>query len=619
LIFSTTGASASDVGNRLTYLDEFCDPYYAGLEMPKLTTPQWIGEEGVEAVIVLANDDLRDPEKHEQFMRPILQRLKQIDGRASVSLMANTIPPDHPLYEAWRSEGVSLETHTATHPCPCLQAGDFDKSKATFDNCVDLLTRITGGRAVAFRMPCCDSMNSVSPRFFTEIFGRTTPGGNFVSVDSSIFLLFTPNDPALPRSMVSDDDGQETFRKYVPTDRIMVNLVEDYPYPFVVGRLAWEVPSLMPSDWDAQYLNGKCSPKTVEDLKKAVDAAVIKRGIFSLCYHTHGWISNDQVVEMIDHAQKTHGAKIKFLSFREVLQRLDKNLLGGNSIRAADGQDNGVRLADLNHDGYLDVVVANGQVRQTRVWEPATATWATTDFPVPIVGVDSDGNRRDGGVRFGVLEANGFASILVQNETSAATWHFDGRRWIAESGGLKGLGIDGVVYTSLHGKDRGVRLRDLDGDGICELLVGNPDQNAVFRYQPQTRSWARLAIRLPGKATIVDDQGRDAGLRFVDLDEDGFADLIFSNADGYSAHLFNGIEEGWSREMLAGRRGERAAAEELPMIVRADGTNNGAWFNYRRMWVQNEQTGKAPDLPDHVDSRSFPDDFLAARKVSPGG
>ena len=27
------------------------------------------------------------------------------------------------------------------------------------------------------------------------------------------------------------------------------------------------------------------------------------------------------------------------------------------------------------------------------------------------------------------------------------------------------------------------------------------------------------------------------------------------------------------------------------MIVRADGTNNGAWFKYRRMWVQNEETG----------------------------
>src|ERR1043166_1264863 len=35
-------------GNRLAYLDE-SDPFYPGLQFPKLTTPQWIGEEGVEA------------------------------------------------------------------------------------------------------------------------------------------------------------------------------------------------------------------------------------------------------------------------------------------------------------------------------------------------------------------------------------------------------------------------------------------------------------------------------------------------------------------------------------------------------------------------------------------
>ena len=34
--------------NRLTYLDEFCDPYYPSHATPKLTTPQWIGESDVE-------------------------------------------------------------------------------------------------------------------------------------------------------------------------------------------------------------------------------------------------------------------------------------------------------------------------------------------------------------------------------------------------------------------------------------------------------------------------------------------------------------------------------------------------------------------------------------------
>jgi len=76
-------------GNRLTYLDE-SDPYYVGRNFARLVTPQWMGEEGVEAVVVLGIDDLRDttPQplsvgKYEAFLRPILNRLKQIDGGAA--------------------------------------------------------------------------------------------------------------------------------------------------------------------------------------------------------------------------------------------------------------------------------------------------------------------------------------------------------------------------------------------------------------------------------------------------------------------------------------------------------------------------------------------------------
>src|SRR5215831_7449962 len=75
-------------GNRLTYLDEN-DPYYVSRRFPRLVTPQWVGEKGVEAVVILAIDDMRDPKPYETFLRPILGRLKKIDGRAPVSIMSN--------------------------------------------------------------------------------------------------------------------------------------------------------------------------------------------------------------------------------------------------------------------------------------------------------------------------------------------------------------------------------------------------------------------------------------------------------------------------------------------------------------------------------------------------
>ena len=83
-VLSTVRAAPTDAvtaANRLTYLDDN-DPFYVGLDFPKLTTPQWVGEAGVEGVVILAIDDMREPQRYETFLRPILERLKQIDGRA---------------------------------------------------------------------------------------------------------------------------------------------------------------------------------------------------------------------------------------------------------------------------------------------------------------------------------------------------------------------------------------------------------------------------------------------------------------------------------------------------------------------------------------------------------
>src|SRR6185436_2716366 len=85
-------------------------------------------------------------------------------------------------------------------------------------------------------------------------------------------------------------------------------------------------------------------------------------------------------------------------------------------------------------------------------------------------------------------------------------------------------------------RDRGVRLRDVDNDGVCELIVGNESQNAVFAWSPEKETWQRSLFSLPDGVSIVDSKGRDAGLRFVDVNEDGFADVIFSNQEKYSLH-----------------------------------------------------------------------------------
>ncbi len=599
VVFLTVPAMAWPAdGNRLTYLDE-SDPYYVSRTFPKLITPQWVGEDGVEAVVVLAIDDMREHEKYEAFLRPILRRLQQIDGRAPVSIMTCRIDPAQPHLQTWLKQGLNLDIHTIDHPCPLLRNGDFARAKSTVDRCIDLLGTVPNNRPVAFRVPCCDSLNTPSPRFYAEIFNKTTAGGHFLTIDTSVFNIITANDPQLPRELVLDPDGKDKFRKYVPHDRSFVNTIEDYSYPYIIGRLCWEFPCVVPSDWSAQHLQKPYNPLTVRDFKAALDATVIKQGTFNLVFHPHGWIRNDQVVELIDHVVAKHGPKIKFLNFREAQERLDKHLLGGQPLRAPNGQDNGVRLLDLNHDGYLDVVIGNDRVRQTRLWSPKTKSWTVSDFPVPLVTTYLQGNRSDAGVRFGVVRPDGHASLLVRNDAIASAWHFDGTKWVEDLSLLTGLEVEGrPVVTNERGRDRGVRLRDLDKDGRCELIVGNEQQQAVFTWSTKKRTWTRLPFTLPAGTRLVDAAGNDRGLRFVDVDEDGREDVIFSNEEKYSLHLFTSMQKGWDRQVRAGQRG---AKDEVPMIVRG-ATNNGVWFHSRHLWVQNENTNLLKDL---VDRRSF--------------
>src|SRR5260370_29091229 len=96
-------------------------------------------------------------------------------------------------------------------------------------------------------MPCCDSMDTPSPRFFAEIFNKVTPKGHFLTIDSSVFTITTPNDPRLPRELVFDPDGRERFHKYLPF-KSFFNTIEDYPDPYIFVTLCWEFPCIVPRD-----------------------------------------------------------------------------------------------------------------------------------------------------------------------------------------------------------------------------------------------------------------------------------------------------------------------------------------------------------------------------------
>ncbi len=457
------------------------DPYHPGPGSPRLTTPQWVGEEGVEAVVVLSIDDMRAPEPYDRYLYLILNRLEAIDDRAPVSIFVNGLEPGHPTLQTWLGRGLSLEVHTTDHPCPLLQGGDLSRARSTVERCIDLLNEVPGSSPVAYRMPCCDSINSVSPRFFAEIFEGHTEAGNHLTIDSSVFNVF----------------GDERFRQHLPADRSFVNTIEGYPYPYVIGKACWELPCAVPSDWEAQHLRGPNHPETVADMKAALDCCVEAKGVFTLVFHPHNWIQARQVVELIDHADQTYGRRVKFLNFREVQERLDATV---GSLRLADGSPSGARLLDLDGDGLHDVVGPG----RTRRW--TGAGWEDGPFP------------GTGPLTFGV-GPEGEARALGP----AGSWRF----------------LDGGWTECPEVAAEDALLFDLDGDGISELLRGDD----VLRARDDG-GWEPLGFALP--VALHDDEGRDAGVRLVDLDGDGLMDLVASSERGASVHRLLSMERGWT-------------------------------------------------------------------------
>ncbi|MFQ5732767.1 MAG: PVC-type heme-binding CxxCH protein [Planctomycetaceae bacterium] len=651
VILAATAPSSAGDGNRLTYLDED-NPWYPHKDFPKLTTPQWVGENGVEAVVILAIDDMRDTKKYEAYLRPILNRLKKIDGRAPVSIMSCKVKPKDPRLQSWLDEGLSIECHTVDHPCPLLAGGDFKKAASTYHRCVDLMNQIPRNKPVAFRTPCCDSLNTVSPRFYAEIFNRTSKKGNFLQIDSSVFNVFTSADKSIPRHLVLEKDGGERFKKYLPRKlkrrgvmhNTFVNTIENYPYPYVIGNTCWQFPCVAPSDWSAQHFHGKNNHKTVADWKAALDITVKKKGVFCLVFHPHGWIKAEQVVELIDHAVKTHGKKVKFLNFREAASRLKKNLHRREALGPY-GFDSGIRFMDVNNDGFIDVVLGGligfgndyiGAKPVCRIWSNKSRTWRDVKFPVAL-SVNLAHNLAPVGARFGILKRSGDASLLISDRSGTnknpdewtGFWNHEGTRWKQSLGMLNGLTRGKSIQ--LPGEGEGIRLRNLDGDGVCEIVVGRPAYDtfgerraifAVYQFNVKLRKWSKLPFRLPEGTSIVATKRKagpsypDAGLRFVDINGDGRDDIVFSNHERYGVWLFKDMKSGWSVEVLNVKRGAakpRAAEVVLPPIVRKDGTNNGFFVHSRHLFWQNEETDKLPDLVYRV---SF-DELLKNVKPQP--
>ncbi|HYJ89346.1 MAG TPA: VCBS repeat-containing protein [Pyrinomonadaceae bacterium] len=181
----------------------------------------------------------------------------------------------------------------------------------------------------------------------------------------------------------------------------------------------------------------------------------------------------------------------------------------------------GIALGDLDGDGDLDIVFANGRHFAEPDW--VFSNNGKGDFYARRALVNEP--DRSYGVALGDLDGDGALDIVVANDTGnrSALYRNDGKGNFTF---LRGLG-------SGREARRAVALGDLDKDGDLDVVLVGPEQDHIYINE----TGGRWTERLLGS-------GKDWSLSvaLADLDGDGDLDIIVANR--YQVHSLVYINDG---------------------------------------------------------------------------
>jgi RHS repeat-associated protein len=130
-----------------------------------------------------------------------------------------------------------------------------------------------------------------------------------------------------------------------------------------------------------------------------------------------------------------------------------------------------------------------------------------------------------------------------QPTTAPITWINDGAAgYLAGAGWQIPVATYRIQESSQFARDLGVRFADLNGDGRVDVVrahpaekktwlnVGDVDDGSAWDGQPSGSLW-----ELP--ENFVDSDGRDRGVRLVDIDGDGMTDVVRSEGREFSPDI----------------------------------------------------------------------------------
>jgi hypothetical protein len=184
-------------------------------------------------------------------------------------------------------------------------------------------------------------------------------------------------------------------------------------------------------------------------------------------------------------------------------------------LKSTDAHNHGLVLADVNGDGALDMITANGGINRGRFDESASVSLGDGkgDFK-PAAGSPFRFGRLPGGVAVADVNDDSKPDIVVTAEArrDLIILQGDGHGGFSEA---QGSPIPLVKYSS------GVAVGDLNNDGHADIVTGHDDSGLMTVLLGEGAARFKVAEGYPINL------GDRAWIKFIaDTNQDGKADLI---------------------------------------------------------------------------------------------
>jgi hypothetical protein len=256
-----------------------------------------------------------------------------------------------------------------------------------------------------------------------------------------------------------------------------------------------------------------------------------------------------------------------------------------SGIAVPGGKSLGVALNDYDHDGNIDIFVANDSVHEFLLHNKGDGTFEEVAVQSGVA-VDEDGNEYAGmGTDFSDYDNDCQPDIIASNLATQryALYHAEGDGTFNYASNSSGLG-----RMTLLSSGWGLRFIDYDNDGWKDLLIGQGHVlDTIELTQPNLQyKQTTLLARNMGKGFVdVSSQSGEPfhhrwaarGLATGDIDNDGNVDAVIGTNNGSLYLLRNrgSKTHHWITLSLTGTKSNRDAIGAQVQITTSSGVQCG--------------------------------------------